>query len=160
MKRFHPILLAFAFVAALAAAAEDAGNLSSIFMGQKVKNLRIPLQRHANGRVKEMAIAEEAFVTPEGVYRAEKSFQVFFLDSEGCTNGVLRTQNAEFKPNALTNATASAQGPIRLDFEPKGVTLAGTDLTWKALTRTITIHTNAVLTIAQQGRSTIRGLSR
>lgn len=160
MKSVRPILFTLAFAAAVTVVAEDPSDLTNMFLGQTVKNIRVPLQRHENGRVKEIMIAEEAFVTPDGVYHAEKSFQVFFFSAEGATNGVLRTQNAEFTPNALTNATAAARGPIRLDFEPKGVSLAGVDLTWKALPKTITIHSNAVLSISRQGRSTIRGLSR
>lgn len=160
MKHRSTILFAMVLAAAFAVAAEEAGDLSNMFMGQTVKNLRIPLQRHENGRVKEIMMAEEAFVTPDGVYHAEKSFQVLFFSEEGATNGVLRTQNAEFTPNALTNATAAARGPICLDFEPKGVMLAGNDLTWKALPKTITIHSNAVLTVFQNGKSAIRGLSR
>lgn len=119
---------------------------------ESVKGLRLPLQRHPNGRVESLLVAEEAWMTEEGV-AAKGGIQLFLMSPEGQTNGIARAVEGTFNPKAKR---ARCTGPVFLEKE--GVTLSGTNMLWDSSVQEITIESNPVLTFTRSGRSAVEGL--
>lgn len=119
---------------------------------ESVKGLRLPLQRHPNGRVEALLIAEEAWMTADGV-AAKGGIQMFLMSAEGLTNGIARAVEGTFNQKAKT---ARCVGPVFLEKE--GVTLSGTNMLWDSSVNEITIETKPVLTLVRSERSAVEGL--
>ncbi|MGI5870180.1 MAG: hypothetical protein ACOX9C_12155 [Kiritimatiellia bacterium] len=118
---------------------------------ESVKGLRLPLQRHANGRVQTLLIAEEAWMTEEGV-AAKGGIQMFLMSPEGLTNGIAFAEEGTFNQKAKT---ARCIGPVLLKKE--GLTLSGTNMLWDSSANEIIIESKPVLTITRSGRSVVEG---
>ena len=60
---------------------------------QTIEGLRLPLQRHENGRVQSMLVADRAWMTDNGV-SGEGNIRVFMMSEDGTTNGVAGAERA------------------------------------------------------------------
>ena len=147
---------AFALAAALAPApARGADNLA--LRGQSVTDLRMPLQRHENGRVKELLCADAAWIDAEGLVHAEGGVRLVVLDENGGTNGVAAAVAGVYDPKANS---ARCTGPVHFELVRKGVTLDGTDFTWRSEDTLLQIEKDAVLVLFRGGTSSVEALSK
>ena len=124
---------------------------------QRVSNLRLPLQRHPNGRVKELFLAKEAEMTPEGRFVVDRGILLLLLDENGATNGVARGVRGFYDRGSNY---AECIGPVSLELRTKGVLLEGTNMIWNSEETILKIPTNAVLTLHRDGRSAVDALQR
>ncbi len=119
---------------------------------QKIEGLRLPLQRHENGRVQSMLLADRAWMTDVGV-SGEGNIRVFMMSEDGTTNGVAGAERGDFNQKEMT---ANCYGRVYL--EKDGVKLSGTNLYWVAKLNIVRIETNAVLVLDRGGKSAVEGL--
>ena len=124
---------------------------------QRVSNLRLPLQRHPNGRVKELFLAQEAEMTPEGRFVVDGGLTLLLLDENGATNGIGRGVSGFYDRGSNY---AECIGPVSLDLRSKGVLLEGTNMVWNSAETLLRIPTNAVLTLRRNGKSAVDALQR
>jgi hypothetical protein len=124
---------------------------------QRVSNLRLPLQRHPNGRVKELFLAKEAEMTPEGRFVVDGGIQLLLLDENGATNGVGTGVRGFYDRGSNY---AECIGPVSLELYTKGVRLEGTNMVWDSSETILRIQTNAVLTLRRGGKSAVEALQR
>ena len=124
---------------------------------QRVSNLRLPLQRHPNGRVKELFKAKEAEMTPDGRFVVDGGIELILLDENGATNGVGRGVRGFYDRGSNY---AECIGPVSLELYTKGVRLEGTNMVWDSAETLLRIPTNAVLTLSRGGRSAVDALQR
>ena len=124
---------------------------------QRVSNLRLPLQRHPNGRVKELFLAKEAEMTPDGRFAVDGGLLLLLLDENGATNGIGRGVRGFYDRGSNY---AECIGPVSLELRAKGVLLEGTNMVWNSEETLLRIPTNAVLTLSRGGRSAVDALQR
>ncbi len=124
---------------------------------QRVSNLRLPLQRHPNGRVKELFLAKEAEMTPDGRFVVDGGLLLLLLDENGATNGIGRGASGFYDRGSNY---AECIGPVSLELRSKGVRLEGTNMVWNSAETLLRIPTNAVLTLRRGGRSAVDALQR
>jgi hypothetical protein len=124
---------------------------------QRVSNLRLPLQRHPNGRVKELFLAKEAEMKPDGRFEASGGILLLLLDENGATNGVARGVRGFYDRGSNY---AECIGPVSLELYTKGVRLEGTNMVWDSSETILRIQTNAVLTLSRGGKSAVDALQR
>ena len=124
---------------------------------QRVSNLRLPLQRHPNGRVKELFLAKEAEMTPDGRFVVDGGLLLLLLDENGATNGIGRGVRGFYDRGSNY---AECIGPVSLELRTKGVLLEGTNMVWNSAETLLRIPTNAVLTLSRGGRSAVEALQR
>lgn len=124
---------------------------------QRVSNLRLPLQRHPNGRVKELFLAREAEMRPDGRFEASGGILFLLLDENGATNGIGRGVRGFYDRGSNY---AECIGPVSLELRAKGVLLEGTNMVWNSAETLLRIPTNAVLTLSRGGRSAVESLQR
>lgn len=148
-----PVLLAFAALAGGALAQLDVAATGD----QRVSNLRLPLQRHPNGRVKELFLAKEAEMTPDGRFVVDGGLLLLLLDENGATNGIGRGVRGFYDRGSNY---AECIGPVSLELRTKGVLLEGTNMVWNSAETLLRIPTNAVLTLSRGGRSAVEALQR
>ena len=146
-------LLAFAALAGGALAQLDVAATGD----QRVSNLRLPLQRHPNGRVKELFLAKEAEMTPDGRFVVDGGLLLLLLDENGATNGIGRGVRGFYDRGSNY---AECIGPVSLELRTKGVLLEGTNMVWNSAETLLRIPTNAVLTLSRGGRSAVEALQR
>lgn len=125
--------------------------------GQYVSNLRLPLQRHPNGRVKERFEAARGMTTPDGRFVAEGGLTLVLLDEDGATNGIGRGIRGFYDRGSNY---AECIGPVSLELRTKGILLEGTNLVWNSDQTLLAIRTNAVLTLRRGGKSAVDALQR
>lgn len=123
--------------------------------GQSGTNVRFPLQRHPNGRVKELFLAESATITTGGLFRVDGELTVLLLDEEGATNGIARARDAVYDRD---RNIARSEGPVHLALVAKGITLGGTNLVWngEGTNTVVSIERDAVLTLHRGGETSLR----
>ena len=148
-----PALLALAALAGGALAQLDVAATGD----QRVSNLRLPLQRHPNGRVKELFLAKEGEMTPDGRFVVDGGILVLLLDEDGATNGVGRGVRGWYD---RASNRAECIGPVSLELRTKGVLLEGTNMVWDSAENLLAIRTNAVLTLSRGGKSAVEALQR
>ena len=119
---------------------------------QIIEGLKLPLQRHENGRVQSMLLADRAWMTDTGV-SGEGNIRVFMMSEDGTTNGDAGAERGDFNQKDMT---ARCYGRVYL--EKNGVKLTGTNLYWVAKMNTVRIETNAVLILNRGGKSAVEGL--
>lgn len=119
---------------------------------QKIEGLRLPLQRHENGRVQSMLLADRAWMTDNGV-SGEGNIRVYMMSEDGTTNGVAGAERGDFNQKDMT-----AQCYGRVYLEKGGVKLSGTNLYWAAEFNIVRIETNAVLVLDRGGKSAVEGI--
>ena len=155
MKRraLLPALLALAALAGGALAQLDVAATGD----QRVSNLRLPLQRHPNGRVKELFLAKEGEMTPDGRFVVDGGILVLLLDEDGSTNGVGRGVRGWYD---RASNRAECIGPVPLELRTKGVLLEGTNMVWDSAANLLAIRTNAVLTLSRGGKSAVEALQK
>ena len=119
---------------------------------QTIEGLRLPLQRHENGRVQSMLVADRAWMTDNGV-SGEGNIRVFMMSEDGTTNGVAGAERGDFNQKDMT-----AQCYGRVYLEKGGVKLSGTNLYWAAEFNIVRIETNAVLVLDRGGKSAVEGI--
>ena len=124
---------------------------------QRVSNLRLPLQRHPNGRVKELFLAKEGEMTPDGRFVVDGGILVLLLDEDGATNGVGRGVRGWYD---RASNRAECIGPVSLELRTKGVLLEGTNMVWDSAANLLAIRTNAVLTLSRGGKSAVEALQK
>ena len=124
---------------------------------QRVSSLRLPLQRHPNGRVKELFLAREAEMRPDGRFEASGGILFLLLDENGATNGIGRGVRGFYDRGSNY---AECIGPVSLELRTKGVLLEGTNMVWNSAETLLRIPTNAVLTLSRGGRSAVEALQR
>ena len=124
---------------------------------QRVSNLRLPLQRHPNGRVKELFLARHGEMTPEGRFKVDGGIVLLLLDENGLTNGIARGESGFYDRGSNY---AECIGPVSLDLRSKGVLLEGTNLVWDSGATLLRIPTHAVLTLNRGGRSAVDAFAR
>jgi hypothetical protein len=124
---------------------------------QRVANLRLPLQRHPNGRVKELFLANRAEMTPEGRFLVDGGLTLLLLDETGATNGVGRGVRGFYDRGSNY---AECIGPVSLELRTKGVLLEGTNMVWNSDETLLRIPTNAVLTLHRGGKSAVEALQK
>ncbi len=139
-------LLVSAFVAGSAVAQSIAPT------AQTIEGLKLPLQRHENGRVQSMLVADRAWMTDNGV-SGEGNIRVFMMSEDGTTNGVAGAERGDFNQKDMT---ADCYGRVYL--EKSGVKLSGTNLHWVAKLNIVRIETNAVLVLDRGGKSAVEGI--
>ncbi len=142
---------------AVEAGAEGAANASSNTVrtidfasqaGQRVTDLKLPLQRHENGRVKELFLAREASIDEQGRFCADGGMRLLLLDDTGATSGVARAVSGWYD---RAENTARCEGPVFLDLLSRGVSLAGTNLDWRSGISLARLERDAVLTLRRGG---------
>ncbi len=119
---------------------------------QTIEGLRLPLQRHENGRVQSMLLADRAWMTDVGV-SGEGNIRVYLMSEDGTTNGVAGAERGDFNQKDMT---ADCYGRVYL--EKGGVKLSGTNLYWDAKSTVVRIETNAVLVLDRGGKSAVEGI--
>ncbi len=154
MLRTALTALAFGALAPVLPAAPPATPLA--FEGQVITNIRLPIQRHENGRVKELFRADQASVGKDGTYHAAGNVRVIAYDENGEQEGEARADRAAYNPE---KNTAVCEGPVFFSLDKKGVTLSGTNLTWMSELFLVRIETNAVLRLHRTG-STVEALEK
>lgn len=110
-------------------------------LAESVRGLRVPLQRHENGRVGAMLTAQEARMI-EGGISGHGGIEVLLLRDDGITNGIARAREGIFLQN---EKRAKCKGAVYLEKE--GVTLVGTNMLWDAAAQEITVEQQPVLTL-------------
>ena len=148
-----PVLFALACLAGGALAQLDVAATGD----QRVSNLRLPLQRHPNGRVKELFLAKEGEMTPDGRFVVDGGIVVLLLDENGATNGIGRGVRGFYDRGSNY---AECIGPVSLELRTKGVRLEGTNMVWNSADTLLAIRTNAVLTLSRGGRSAVDSLQK
>ena len=159
-RRGGAVALAIAVAAAAAAfppSASASGTDKLALRGQSVTDLRMPLQRHENGRVKELFCAGAARIDDEGLVHAEGGIELLVLDENGATNGVARGVSGVYDP-ALNSARC--EGPVSFELPLKGVSLDGTGFLWRSDQTLLRIETNATLRLFRGGASSVEALSK
>jgi hypothetical protein len=118
--------------------------------------VRLTLKRHpANGRVKELLVADRATVDDEGIVRVDGRIRLLEFDENGATNSVAAGRDGFFDP---ARNYAECHGPVA--FIKPGIVLTGTNLTWNSAINVLRIETNAVLRIDRGGRSAVDAFAR
>ena len=125
-------------------AAPPAATDFSAGAGQRVTDLKLPLHRHENGRVKELFLAREASIDDAGRFVVDGGMTLLTLDAAGGTSGVARAVSGWYDGGS---GLAECQGPVSLDLPPRGVSLSGTNMTWNGSVSVARIETNALLSI-------------
>lgn len=148
-----PALLALAALAGGALAQLDVAATGD----QRVSNLRLPLQRHPNGRVKELFLARQGEMTPDGRFVVDGGIAVLLLDENGATNGIGRGVRGWYD---RASNRAECIGPVSLELRTRGVLLEGTNMVWDSAANLLAIRTNAVLTLRRGGRSAVESLQK
>lgn len=120
---------------------------------QTVEGIRLPLQRHANGRTQVLLTAGRARILGEAG-EVEGGIRLFIMTETGETNGVAHAERGVFDLSEHAR-TADCHGPVSLNMD--GIRLSGTNLHWSADAMTIRIETNAVLELDRGGMSMVRG---
>ncbi len=98
-----------------------------------IRNLRIPLEHYADGRVKTQITAETARLGADGNIQAE-GVKVELFDDSGTVTGTVNA-DACFVDRAKGLVTSTA--PVR--FEQQGVTISGVGFEWKVESQSVTI---------------------
>jgi len=106
-----------------------------------VENVRIPLEKHPNGRVKALLIAKRAQVPSSGAIHASDVFVELYSET-GAFDGLLKTEGLTMNP-----ATREAYDPRSAHFEYKGVTISGVGIAWNDEKQTIRLESNVVMQI-------------
>ncbi len=148
-----PCAAALAFAAA--AFAGEPGEISASGLaaqaGQSMAGVRLTLKRHpANGRVKELLVADRATVDDGGIVRVDGRIRLMEFDENGATNSVAAGRDGFYDPS---RNYAECHGPVA--FIRPGIVLTGTNLTWNSAINVLRIETNAVLRIDRGGRSAV-----
>ena len=125
--------------------------------GQSVTDLRMPLQRHENGRVKELLCADKAWIDSEGLVHADGGILLVVLDEDGGTNGVATAVAGVYDPK---DNAARCAGPVHFELPRKGVSLDGTDFVWRSEDTLLCIEKDAALLLQRGGASTVEALSK
>jgi len=120
---------------------------------QTIEGIRLPLQRHSNGRAQVLLTAARARITGEAG-EVEGGIRLFMLTETGETNGVVRADRGIFDMSEGAR-TADCVGLVFLEMD--GIRLSGTNLHWSADTTIIRIETNAVLELDRDGKSMVEG---
>ena len=107
----------------------------------EIGGLKLPLKRHANGKVEVFLSADKAWFDADTV-SAEGNICVLMLSEDGTTNGTIRAVKGEFN---RTEMTAFCQGPVMMNKDP--VCIMGEDFRWDAEKEKAVIEKNAVLVI-------------
>ena len=138
----------FSFAALLAivcvCAAQESVRHAGVFDG-----LKLPLKRHANGKIEIFLSADRAWFDADTV-SAEGNISVLLLSETGATNGVIRAVRGDFNRSDMT---AFCPGPVMMQKD--GVCIFGENFRWNAEKQRAIIETNAVLTVARKGKSLI-----
>lgn len=135
----------------------SARTVDATLRGQSVTDLRLPLQRHENGRVKELFSADTARIDETGLVHASGSLVLLMLDENGATNGLATAEAGVYDP---ADNSAHCTGKVHFELPPKGVSLDGTDFTWRSEDTLLCVETNATLVLWRDGRSSIDALSK
>ena len=107
--------------------------------------------------MKELFLAKEAEMTPDGLFYARGGLAVLLLGDDGATNGLARGVSGVY---VRSNNTARCDGPVRLDLYTKNVRLEGTNMTWNSAQTLLTIEQSAVLTLWRGGASAVEALQK
>lgn len=116
-----------------------------------VENFRVPLEKHANGRVKTLLHARRAGMRPEGAIAAEQ-LRIELYDAGGNLTGVLRAEDAVVDQARRSGA---GQGPVRL--ERQGLVISGIGLTWTGAENLVRIESEAVVELERFGQTLVEG---
>jgi hypothetical protein len=116
---------------------------------QVIEGLKLPLKRHANGKVQAFLTASRAWMTAGGI-TAEGDLKVYLFAEDGSTNGVARAVKGVFD-----NKSSTLFCPGTVIMEKESVRIAGENLLWESDKNRATIQTNAVLVIDRGGKSLI-----
>lgn len=116
-----------------------------------IDNVRVPLQKHANGRVKALLRARKANLPPSGVVQAE-GVRVELFDELGVLNGIMTAENA-----TVDQRRGRGRGTGAVRFEHRGVSIEGIGLTWESNESLVRIESNAVVTLERGGDTVLEG---
>jgi hypothetical protein len=108
---------------------------------QALEGLRMPLQRHPNGRVKTLFLADKVWMTDTGA-TAEGNIVLYMMAEDGTTNGIARAERGDFNQK---EDTAHFYGPVFMEYD--GNMLTGTNLYWNSELQVVQVETNAVMTL-------------
>ncbi|NLB70048.1 MAG: hypothetical protein GX804_10300 [Lentisphaerae bacterium] len=108
---------------------------------QALEGLRMPLQRHSNGRVKTLFLADKVWMTDTGA-TAEGNIVLYMMAEDGTTNGIARAEKGDFNQK---EDTALFYGPVFLEYDGNRVT--GTILYRDSECQVVLQETNAVMTL-------------
>ena len=108
---------------------------------QALEGLRMPLQRHPNGRVKTLFFADKVWMTATGA-TAEGNIVLYMMAEDGTTNGIARAEKGDFNQK---EDTAQFYGPVFLEYDGNRVT--GTNLYWDSELQVVQEEATAVLTL-------------
>ena len=121
-----------------------------LIAGQMIEGLKLPLRRHANGKVEVFLTADRASFEGD-IIAAEGDITVLLLAEDGATNGIARAREGRFN---RADMTAFCPGVVSLEKGP--VRIFGENLRWESEKSKATIETNAVLILQRGGRSIIQ----
>lgn len=123
---------------------------------QTIEGIRLPLQRHENGRTQVLLTAGRAKISGEAG-EVEGGIRLFILTETGETNGIARAERGVFDMQDGVR-TADCLGPV--SFNVDGIRLSGTNLHLSVDTTTVRIETNAVFELDRGGKSMVEGTLR
>jgi hypothetical protein len=143
------VLAALLLLAGLVWVAADQPRVAAV--AEVIENVRVPLMRHQNGRVKAMLHARAARmqtaeqVTAEGV-------RVTLYDELEVPEGVMTAERA-----AIDQRRGKGRGEGAVRFQHRGVLIKGTGLTWDANISLLVIETNVVVELERGGKTLAEG---
>jgi hypothetical protein len=145
-------------VAALAVAGVIAGEAqdhlptaSPVDLVDAIDNVRVPLQKHENGRVKALLRARKATLPPTGIVEAE-GVRVELFDELGVLDGIMTAENA-----TIDQRRGRGRGTGAVRFEHRGVSIEGIGITWASNESLIRIESNAVVQLEREGQTLLEG---
>ena len=116
-----------------------------------VENFRVPLEKHANGRVKSLLHARRARMLPDGTIAADQ-LRIEIYDATGALTGAVRAEDAVVDQ---VRRVGSGKGPVRMDRQ--GVTISGVGLTWTGSESLVRIESGAVVELERFGKTLVEG---
>lgn len=116
-----------------------------------VDNVRVPLQKHENGRVKALLRARTASLPPSGLVVAE-GVRIELFDELGVPEGIMTAENA-----TVDQRRGRGHGTGAVRFEQRGVSIEGIGMTWQSNESLVRIESNAVVRLERKGASLLEG---
>ena len=128
-----------------------------------IENLQSTLQRHPNGRVKTLLAASRAELPDENtIHGYNVSISIFTAD--GLLEAFLETDeviiNKEHNEGVCPgSASFERHAPRRRGeaFEENGISISGNQVRWVGEENTLSINSNATVTIYREGKSIAEG---
>lgn len=113
-----------------------------------IRNLRVPLEHHPDGRVKTQIVAETAIIGADGSIKAT-NIKVEMYNEDGQVAGMAQAGDC-----VVDRERGTVTSDSRVQFTQRGLSVAGMGFEWNAETRSFMIHDQARVVFVRDPQQT------